>query len=90
MTKWTPEMHSIAAGMRRAGLPAKAIAKRLGVTANAVQHHCTETHVHRHLTHRPGASSAKGRLAASVPHSYLDVDGDDDDPDTLDARAVLR
>lgn len=33
---WTDEMTAIAAGMKRAGLSAKTIAKRLGVTPDAV------------------------------------------------------
>ena len=35
MTDWTEEMLAIAVGMKRAGLPTAAIAKRLGVTPAA-------------------------------------------------------
>lgn len=36
-TIWTEEMKATAAGMKRAGLPTKTIAARLGVTPGAVQ-----------------------------------------------------
>jgi transposase len=49
MIKWTPEMEAIAVGMKRAGIPAKAIAQRLGVSSNSVNLKTSRKKAYIHL-----------------------------------------
>ena len=48
-TPWTPEERALAAGMKRAGMTNKQIAKRLGRTPQAVGIRCCRQGSHRRL-----------------------------------------
>lgn len=64
MTKvWTEEMRATAAGMKRAGLPTKVIAARLGVTPSAVQA-CLARLGARSLSRKGLKSGKAGRVLA--------------------------
>lgn len=51
---WDAEMLAIAAGMKRAGFSAPAIAKRLGINAKAVKNKMSKVGAKRRLDGRPG------------------------------------
>ena len=60
-TIWTEEMKATAAGMKRAGLPTKTIAARLGVSPNAAQA-CLARLGARSLNRKGLRSGKAGRL----------------------------
>lgn len=59
-TIWTEEMVAIAAGMKRAGFTAKAIAARLGVTFKSVESKLQKVGAKRDLTGNSGGKKFKG------------------------------
>ena len=63
--KWTDEMIATAVGMRRAGIPVKVVAARLGVSSSALTNRMGRLGAHAKLTHKRGtktANTAYGRL----------------------------
>jgi predicted transcriptional regulator len=59
---WTDEMKAIAAGMKRAGFSAKAIAARLGVTPSAASNTTTRLGARRSLDGHHKRDLKYGRL----------------------------
>ena len=73
---WTEEMRATAAGMKRAGLPTKVIAARLGVSPRAVQS-CLARLGARSLSRKGMKSGKAGRVLAQ---HLIRVDEEDDGP----------
>lgn len=61
-TVWTDEMRATAAGMKRAGLPTKVIAARLGVSPSSVAHCLTRIGARRTAPVGP-TGTRPGRLS---------------------------
>lgn len=51
---WTEEMRAIAVGLKRAGVPAKSIAVRLGVSPSSVRHMARRLGAYSRLNKQPG------------------------------------
>ena len=63
--EWTDEMIATAVGMRRAGIPVKVVAARLGVSSSALINRMARLGAHAKLTHKGGTkttNTAYGRL----------------------------
>jgi hypothetical protein len=71
---WTEEMKATAAGMKRAGLSATVIAKRLGVTPAAVSNQ-----LHQLGARRTGSRGPKGVKPGRVMSTHLIRVDDEED-----------
>jgi hypothetical protein len=74
MTVWNDEMTTAAIGMRRAGVPGKVIASRLGVSPKALKSKMFSKGVHCTLTRKRGHNKslqARGRL---ISYDCVDIE----------------
>lgn len=74
---WDDETKAIALGMKRAGLPCKKIAERLGVSVSAVRGLATRKKAHTRITGTKGPS-IKANLLGKKSKSGGVEDGFDD------------
>lgn len=76
MTVWTEEMIATAAGMKRAGLPATTIAKRLNVTVHAVNQKMSRVGARANLKGKGGNRTKTGKYGRIVSGIVLEASGD--------------
>jgi hypothetical protein len=77
---WTDEMKATAAGMKRAGLSAKVIAARLGVSVGAVNGAMHRVGARRRLDGQYWKEPKMGRvLATTYTTKFMDDEGEEED-----------